>query len=201
MKPTICEKCPAYDCEGPVWGSGNEVPNLIVVGEAPGWNEVQSGEGFVGKSGNLLWMMARKANLERADCFVTNICHCNTKNIAAIDYCYKNITKPELAKLPENTPILALGDIAKTFLAPEVAHIPITSIRGSRHGRVFFALHPAYIHRLVTRASEDAGDGQGEKQDLTATLAYDIYEATHHKPVGERLYISPIPATILEDEG
>lgn len=49
--------------------------DYAVVGEAPANEEVRQGLGFVGPSGSLLWpLMRRLAMLDRAQCYVTNLC-------------------------------------------------------------------------------------------------------------------------------
>lgn len=47
---------------------------VMIVGEAPGENEVREGKPFVGYSGKLLDSLLAEAGINRADCFVTNVC-------------------------------------------------------------------------------------------------------------------------------
>ncbi len=47
--------------------------SIMVIGEAPGEQEEREGKGFVGKTGQLLWMVGREAMLERERCRVANI--------------------------------------------------------------------------------------------------------------------------------
>ncbi len=46
---------------------------LVLVGEAPGREEVKAGQPFVGRSGRLLDGHLRAAGIERADCLVANV--------------------------------------------------------------------------------------------------------------------------------
>lgn len=48
--------------------------SIMIVGEAPGSNEVLKGVPFVGTSGEELSRMLHEAGILRADCFITNVC-------------------------------------------------------------------------------------------------------------------------------
>lgn len=45
---------------------------LMIVGEAPGEQELVEGRPFVGKSGRLFWTTATRAGIDRKSCYVTN---------------------------------------------------------------------------------------------------------------------------------
>ena len=60
-----------------VVGSGPLSPALMVIGEAPGRDEDQGGEPFIGRSGRLLFqLIEEEVGLTRAECFVTNVVKC-----------------------------------------------------------------------------------------------------------------------------
>lgn len=199
-KPEACLGCPAYLEPGPVWGSGNNMtPRVIMCGEAPGDQECATGEGFVGTAGNLLWMLSRQVGVTRDETWVTNIAKCKTKHLGAFAHCYKAHTQRELEQIP-GVPIVALGDIAKKFLIPNWDHISIMNFRGSRVGRTLAAIHPAWARRSLQRGSEGAGDG-GDKQDLSPTIAFDVYGAVAHYPPEHINYIRGIPESILDEPG
>ena len=48
----------------------------MVVGEAPGRDEDEGGEPFIGRSGRLLFELLHEVGVERAQCFVTNVVKC-----------------------------------------------------------------------------------------------------------------------------
>jgi DNA polymerase len=54
----------------------------MVVGEAPGAEEVARGEPFVGSSGYLLTKMLEEAGISRSGCFITNVCRIRPPNNA-----------------------------------------------------------------------------------------------------------------------
>src|SRR5437660_1553385 len=88
-KPDSCIGCPAYDAPGPVWGEFNPNPRAIVVGEAPGDQEVDTGVPFKGPAGGLLWRMAAQVSLRRHECYILNVACCITKDPAAFRFCWK----------------------------------------------------------------------------------------------------------------
>ena len=47
---------------------------IMIVGEAPGADEVKAMQPFVGASGRELDKMLSEAGIIRADCFITNVC-------------------------------------------------------------------------------------------------------------------------------
>jgi DNA polymerase len=54
--------------------AGSEKPNsLVLIGEAPGAEEVRLGHPFVGRSGQLLDKILGKANIDRKQCLVANV--------------------------------------------------------------------------------------------------------------------------------
>ncbi len=58
-----------------VHGAGNPNARMMIVGEAPGNQEVYEGLPFIGHSGDVLNEMLREIGLRREDLFVSNVCH------------------------------------------------------------------------------------------------------------------------------
>jgi uracil-DNA glycosylase len=54
-------------------GEGSATAQVMLVGEAPGAKEDESGRPFVGGAGKLLDRLLEEAGLERADVFITNV--------------------------------------------------------------------------------------------------------------------------------
>lgn len=66
-------------CEGrtnAVPGEGSRALRLMLVGEAPGRNEDESGRPFVGAAGRNLDLALSAAGIDRKECFVTSIVKC-----------------------------------------------------------------------------------------------------------------------------
>jgi len=57
----------------PVFGVGNPQADLMVIGEAPGADEDQKGEPFVGRAGQLLTKILQAIGFERTDVYIANI--------------------------------------------------------------------------------------------------------------------------------
>jgi uracil-DNA glycosylase family 4 len=59
-----------------VFGVGNPHASIMFVGEAPGFNEDQKGEPFVGAAGKLLNDLLASANLSRDQIYIANVIKC-----------------------------------------------------------------------------------------------------------------------------
>jgi uracil-DNA glycosylase len=73
-----CTKCPhlASSRKNVVFGVGTIDAQLMFVGEAPGADEDEQGEPFVGKAGQLLTKIIETTGLSRADVYIANILKC-----------------------------------------------------------------------------------------------------------------------------
>ena len=63
-----------------VFGTGNPKADLMFIGEAPGADEDQQGEPFVGRAGQLLTNMIKAMGLEREQVYIANIIKCRPPN-------------------------------------------------------------------------------------------------------------------------
>ncbi len=61
-------------------GSGNISKKIILIGEAPGKNEDETGSPFVGSAGKILDQALIAARLERNDIYITNVVKCRPPN-------------------------------------------------------------------------------------------------------------------------
>lgn len=73
-----CVKCAhlASSRKNVVFGVGSIDAQLMFVGEAPGADEDQQGEPFVGKAGQLLTKIIQTMGLQRGDVYIANILKC-----------------------------------------------------------------------------------------------------------------------------
>jgi uracil-DNA glycosylase len=73
-----CVKCPhlAASRNTVVFGVGSIDAQLMFVGEAPGADEDEQGEPFVGRAGQLLTKIIQATGLSRADVYIANILKC-----------------------------------------------------------------------------------------------------------------------------
>ncbi|MPR00227.1 uracil-DNA glycosylase [Modestobacter sp. I12A-02628] len=147
-------------------------PRLVVIGEAPGATEDQTGRPFVGKSGQLLDQLLGEAGVDRADVAVLNIVKCRppgnrTPRIPEVTACSGWLRRQlELLGAPV---VVALGlSSAKWFLGPKTV---LGQVRGRPHevdGRsVWATYHPSAAIRFGPRGAPRAALAE----DLAAVAA------------------------------
>jgi uracil-DNA glycosylase len=72
-----CERCPLAATRGQVvFGAGAPDAELMLVGEAPGYHEDQSGLPFAGQTGELLERLLAGIGLSRDDVYLANVLKC-----------------------------------------------------------------------------------------------------------------------------
>jgi uracil-DNA glycosylase family 4 len=156
----VCVKCPnlAASRKNVVWGVGDIHSPIMFVGEAPGADEDEQGEPFVGRAGQLLTKIIEAMGFTRETVYIANILKCrpDTPGQSAgnrpptpeeIQRClpYLNaqidLIKPKV--------IVALGATAVAGLFGKSA--PISKIRGEfmtfRGIPVMPTFHPSYLLR------------------------------------------------------
>jgi uracil-DNA glycosylase family 4 len=125
-----CDGCPY---SGPGIGSdGAADAELVIVGEAPGWEELRTGKPFVGPSGRLLWSTLARGAVRREQCMVTNALCCRPDDgelpsRVAIEACRERLLA-EVGAHPRRV-ILSLGNTALRALTGDHT-AKITSARG-----------------------------------------------------------------------
>jgi uracil-DNA glycosylase len=135
-----------------VFGVGNPEAELLLVGEAPGRDEDEQGEPFVGPAGQLLTKMIEAMGLGREEVYIANIIKCRPPQNRdpapdEIGACEQFLLR-QLEIIGPRL-IIALGNhAAKTLLRTEVG---ITRLRGRFHAYHGIPLmptfHPAYLLR------------------------------------------------------
>jgi DNA polymerase len=136
-----------------VFGVGNPHARLVFLGEAPGADEDQQGEPFVGRAGQLLNDMITKGmKLQRADVYILNVLKCRPpSNRTPLPDEAANCREFLDAQLAILAPefICCLGAVAsQNLLATEES---IGRLRGRVHdyrgAKVVCTYHPAYLLR------------------------------------------------------
>ncbi len=155
-----CTKCPhlAATRKNVVFGVGNINAELMFIGEAPGVEEDEQGEPFVGRAGELLTKIIQTMGLRREDVYIGNILKCrpdtpgqtagNRKPTAEeMRTCLPYLI--EQIELIQPKVIVALGGTAMEGLFGKA--VQITKIRGQWHQYrgipVMPTYHPAYLLR------------------------------------------------------
>lgn len=154
-----CVKCPNLVAarKTVVFGVGNINAELMFVGEAPGADEDEQGEPFVGKAGQLLTKIIQAMDLQRGDVYIGNILKCrpdtpgqtagNRKPTPAemqtcIPYLHEQIDliRPKV--------LVALGGTAMEGLLNKSG---ITKLRGHWHSYRSIPLMPTYHPSYLLR--------------------------------------------------
>ena len=153
-----CPDCPYLDGKA-VGARGDPASRIVIVGEAPGADEVVSGQQFTGRAGaDVLWPAVRDAGLHEADVYVANSVACRPYNparpadrkpsAAAISACHGRLVVD--LDLHQRVVVVALGATAVQALTGLRAY-PVTKETGavlpSPWGPVIPTLHPAYVLR------------------------------------------------------
>ncbi|MGC9059201.1 MAG: type-4 uracil-DNA glycosylase [Candidatus Aenigmatarchaeota archaeon] len=135
-----CNKCPLYKSrKNAVPGEGDFKSGIMLIGEAPGFNEDLQGRPFVGRAGKLLEEFLKSVGKRREEVFITNVVKCRPPNnrqpeeneikICASLYLDRQIEiiKPKL--------IVCLGNISASYIFKKFG-LKFESMN-KQHGKVF----------------------------------------------------------------
>ena len=144
-----CTACPlGHKRKHFVFGSGNENADLMFVGEAPGAQEDEQGQPFVGAAGKLLTRILNAIDFTRDEVYITNILKCRPPNNRdpqpdEIDACDAILT--EQIRLVRPRLICALGRVAAQALLK--TNGSIRTLRGRFHDyhgvKLLVTYHPS----------------------------------------------------------
>ena len=78
MKLSECTKCPLLVGSRTqiIRGTGTGSNGIMIIGEAPGKDEDKGGEPFIGDSGKWVNKFLKYLDVERSECYITNIVKC-----------------------------------------------------------------------------------------------------------------------------
>jgi DNA polymerase len=175
-----CERCPELveSRSQIVDGVGPADADLLFLGEAPGANEDEEGEPFVGRSGSILDDALRDAGLDRVDVRITNCVRCRPPE-------NRDPTSEELANcrgylerelgLVDPALVVTLGKVPSEHLLDRSVAVTkeagdVVDVRlGERSYRVVVSVHPAAtlydgsqretFFETIARAADIAGVG------------------------------------------
>ncbi|MGY2083908.1 uracil-DNA glycosylase [Blastococcus sp. SYSU DS0539] len=161
-----CTACPELAATrqhvvvGDVPASGR--PRFVLIGEAPGATEDETGRPFVGRSGALLDQLLAEAGLDRAEAAVLNVVKCRppanrTPRSVEVQRCGGWLRRQ--LELLDARVVVALGlSSAKWFLGPRTV---LAGVRGRPHevdGRAVWATyHPSAAIRFGPNGAPRAG--------------------------------------------
>jgi DNA polymerase len=167
-----CQRCKlAGGRENIVFGVGNPAAALVFVGEAPGADEDEQGEPFVGRAGQLLTKMIEAMGFAREDVYICNILKCRPPGnrnpepdeVAACE----PFLKAQLAAIRPRM-IVTLGKFAAHCLLRE--DTPITRLRGSFRDYEGIPLMPTYHPAFLLRDPGRKREAWADLQQVIAAL-------------------------------
>ena len=160
QRVVACVKCPhlVSSRKNVVFGVGSLDAELMLIGEAPGADEDEQGEPFVGMAGQLLTKIIQAMGFERSDIFIANVLKCRPDMPPG----KSGNRKPKPAEMAACLPwlgeqialikprvIVALGATATEGLLGETS--PLRDLRGRwlefQGIPVMVTYHPAYLLR------------------------------------------------------
>jgi DNA polymerase len=148
-----CAGCP-YLNGGPAIGpSGDPVSRIVLVGEAPGRDEIKNGEPFIGPAGQLLRADLKEAGIRIDEVFITNSVACRPNpvkpKVRAIEACHDRLVRDVGAH--QRAVIVALGGTAARALTGRRDIKPMRdrgTVIDSMWGPILPTLHPARVLRV-----------------------------------------------------
>lgn len=154
-----CKLCPlGLSTPKVVVSKGSLKSRLIIIGQNPGFKELQEGIPFIGPSGILLDTMLEKSGLNKANPYFTNVGLCGTPNNRPLDEMEQqkcNIHwKTQVLHLRPKI-ILAVGKPAINTIVPETKSLLVSKIikdqfeYDNKHEKipVYTIYHPSFILR------------------------------------------------------
>ena len=160
----VCTKCPLCQSRTlAVPGDGKTSARVMLIGEAPGREEDETGHPFVGAAGRFLDHVLEGTGINRDDLFITNIVKCRPPNnrtprAGEVETCTSNYLFEQIELINPALIMLLGGVAAKRMLGVK----SVNEARGrliEREGRNYIVgYHPAvrfYREDLGEKVMED----------------------------------------------
>jgi len=171
-----------------VFGVGSESACWLFVGEAPGAEEDQRGEPFVGQAGRLLDNMLASIGIARGrDVYIANIVKCRppgNRNPEAAEAKACSAFLQRQVELIQPRLIVVLGKVAATNLLGR--DVPVGSLRGRVHEYrgvpMVVTYHPAYLLRNLPDKAKAWEDLCFARDTMAALIAGQAAATTGDTP-------------------
>jgi uracil-DNA glycosylase family 4 len=160
----VCTKCPLHESRTlAVPGDGKYSAKVMIIGEAPGKEEDETGKPFVGSAGRYLDHVLEGTGLDREDFFISNTVKCRppknrTPKSIEVGTCTANYLFEQVELINPKLVMLLGGVAVKAVLGVK----SVNEVRGrvvEHDGRRFIAgYHPAvrfYREDLGEKVKED----------------------------------------------
>jgi len=142
-------------------GEGPDKPQIVFIGEAPGFHEDQQGRPFVGQAGQFLEQLLSSIGLKRSNVYICNVIKCRPPNNRdplpqEIKNCQKWLDKQLELLSPKMIVTLGRYSLARYFPGE-----PISKVHGKARKQdsiIYFAMyHPAAaLHQQSLRQTIEA---------------------------------------------
>ena len=171
----VCTKCPLCESRNQaVPGEGKLTAKVMIIGEAPGKDEDQSGRPFVGASGRYLDHMLEGTGVERNDFFITNTVKCRpprnrTPKTPEINTCTSTYLFEQIELINPQLIMLLGGVAAKKLLGVKTLGEARGRVIEHQGRRYLVGYHPAvrfYREDLGEKVKEDFAHLKRELQKL-----------------------------------
>lgn len=158
-----------------VFGEGSQEPEIVFIGEAPGFDEDRLGLPFVGKAGQLLDRIITAMGLKRSEVYICNVVKCRPPDNRVpepdeIDAC-KGFLDHQIELLHPKI-IIALGATAATHLLNIKA--PMAVLRGKFYDYRGVCLRATYHPAALLRNPEYRKPVWEDVQDVMRYLGRPI---------------------------
>lgn len=161
---SVCQECPLHENRTKVvFGEGPVDAKIMLVGEAPGRNEDETGRPFIGMAGKLLSEVLVDTGIDRSKIYITSILKCRPEGNRKprkkeYDTCIKRfldkqieIINPDIIGLLGNSAIHAV--IGENRI--KQIHGKIYELKGRRYMALFHPAAALYSRKLLPLLKED----------------------------------------------
>jgi len=142
-------------------GVGNKTADIMLVGEAPGYNEIVKGKPFIGKAGQKLRNVLKSVGINSEDIYITNVVKCRppqnrTPTDSEIKECSSYLEK-EIEEIKPKV-IGMLGNVPLKYFMNTKG---ITKFRGietwsDKHSCWLLPIyHPSYVIRFPNKSKQN----------------------------------------------
>jgi DNA polymerase len=160
----VCTRCPLCESRtNAVPGDGNYTSKVMIIGEAPGREEDETGKPFVGATGRFLNHVLEGTGLDRTDFFITNTVKCRppknrTPRALEVKTCTSNYLFEQIELINPRL-VMLLGTVAaKTVLGVKSINEARGRVVKQGERKFLVGYHPAvrfYREDLGEKVRED----------------------------------------------
>ncbi len=134
-----------------VWGDGNANADVLLIGEAPGKDEIKQGRPFVGKAGQNLSEFLQYIYLERADIYITNVVKYRLSKIHPVRGTESN-RPATAAEIQSSIPFLQREiEIVKPKVIVTLGNVPLRAVKNDVSAKTTIGDYHGAMHQMPIR--------------------------------------------------